>query len=130
MKKNTLYRSHFRWFQYIILVVIAAIQIYPLIWLFMFSLKSNQEIFGANPMALPEKLLWSNFTNVLLNGNLIRYLFNSFFITFIVIILSTLFSAMAAYAIARMRWKLRDHVLVRINDSYTSHFIAFILIFE
>lgn len=38
-----------------LLIVIAIIQIYPLFWLITFSLKTNQEIFGGNPLGLPEK---------------------------------------------------------------------------
>ncbi|WP_105616756.1 carbohydrate ABC transporter permease [Vallitalea okinawensis] len=101
----------FKIFQYTVLILIACVQIYPLIWLLTFSLKSNQEIFGANPMALPEKYMFSNYSKILFEGNLIRYFFNSTFVTFVSIAISTLLSAMAAYAIARMRWKWKDNML-------------------
>lgn len=97
--------------QFLILIAIAFIQIYPLFWLLTFSLKTNQEIFGKNPMALPKIMMWNNYSKVLFDGNLVRYLFNSFFVTLLTIIISTIISAMAAYAIARMRWKLSEHVL-------------------
>lgn len=96
---------------YIILMLIAFIQIYPLFWLLTFSLKSNLEIFGANPMALPEKFMISNYTNVLVNGNLIQYLLNSSFVTVVTIIFSNILSAMAAYAIARMKWRFKGSML-------------------
>lgn len=111
MKKTLHKLKELRVLQYGILSVIAFVQIYPLLWLLTFSLKTNQEIFGKNPLALPKHMMWSNFSNVLFNGNLLKYLLNSFFVTAVVIIISTLISAMAAYAIARMNWKFRDNML-------------------
>jgi len=97
--------------QLTLLTVIAVIQLYPLFWLIMFSLKSNKEIFGDNPMAMPKEWLVSNYSEILFDGNMIRYLFNSIFVTAIVIIISTLVSAMAAYAIARLTWRFKEHIL-------------------
>jgi raffinose/stachyose/melibiose transport system permease protein len=95
-----------------ILLLIAAIQIYPLIWLIMFSLKSNQEIFGKNPLAFPQELLWGNYARALLDGNIGRYLTNSVIVTAASVIITSLLAAMASYAIARMQWKLSQTMLV------------------
>lgn len=40
---------------FIILVLIALIQLFPLYWLITFSLKSNIEIFGDNVIGLPRE---------------------------------------------------------------------------
>lgn len=109
--KERLTKNSFKIFQLIILSLIAIIQIYPLIWLVFFSLKSNQEIFGPNPLALPKQLLFSNYSKVLFDGNLIKYLINSFIVTFVTVAVSSIIAAMASYAIARMRWKLNETVL-------------------
>ncbi len=105
--KNTVFKI----FQYTVLIMIALIQIYPLFWLLTFSLKTNQEIFGANPMALPLSFKISNYSNILFEGNLLRYLFNSTFVTGATIAIAILVSAMSAYAIARMNWKMKDNVM-------------------
>lgn len=47
-----------------VLAVIAAIQIFPLIWLILFSLKSDSEIFGGNIIGLPAKFLWQNYAKL------------------------------------------------------------------
>lgn len=44
MKKGKVKRG----FLQVFLILFAVIQIYPLIWLIFFSLKSNNEIFGGN----------------------------------------------------------------------------------
>lgn len=95
-----------------ILLFIAAIQIYPLLWLIMFSLKSNQEIFGKNPLALPKKLLWENYARALFDGNIARYFINSIIVTVVAVIITGILAAMASYAIARMEWKLSQAMLV------------------
>ncbi len=97
---------------YITLIIIALIQIFPLYWLFIFSLKNNKEIFGKNPLALPTEFHFENYADVLSKGNVARYFMNSVLVTFLTILISTIISAMAAYAIARMTWKLSNKVLL------------------
>jgi len=95
----------------IFLIAFAIIQIYPLIWLFLFSLKDNAEIFGGNVMGLPRRWLWSNYTNALTSGNVWVYTINSALVTAITIVVSGILGVMASYAIARMRWKLSNVTL-------------------
>ena len=42
-------------FTYIILSIWAIINLFPLYWLFTFSLKNNKEIFGGNIIGLPKE---------------------------------------------------------------------------
>ncbi|MDO4678137.1 MAG: carbohydrate ABC transporter permease [Eubacteriales bacterium] len=95
---------------YIVLILFAVIQIYPLIFLLFFSLKDNNEIYGGNVMGLPQTLHWSNYKNALVNANVIHYLFNSILVTAIVILVSGLLACMVSYAIARMRVKINNMV--------------------
>lgn len=95
---------------YIVLILFAVIQIYPLIFLLFFSLKDNNEIYGGNVMGLPKTLHWSNYKNALVNANVIHYLFNSILVTAIVILVSGLLACMVSYAIARMRVKINNMV--------------------
>jgi raffinose/stachyose/melibiose transport system permease protein len=90
----------------IVLGIIAAMQLYPIIWLALFSLKNNNEIFGGNIAGLPQNFLWSNYTFALTNGNVLKYFFNSAFVTAITILIVLILSSMTAYAVTRMNWKL------------------------
>ena len=81
--------------------------IYPLIWLVFFSFKSNEEIFGGNVIGPPKEWLIENYKDALLGGKVLGYLGNSVFVTFVVIIASTVLISMVAYAVTRMKWKLR-----------------------
>lgn len=96
----------------ILLFLIAAIQLYPLLWLFLFSFKSNNDIFGANIAGLPTVWHWENYSYALLSGGILRYFLNSVFYTTVTVIIAGLLSAMSAYAISRMQWKLRGSTYI------------------
>lgn len=96
---------------YIALIIVAIFQIYPLIWLFLFSLKSNAEVFGLSPFALPQEPKWENYVRVWTDGNIDLYFFNSVWITIVSVILTVLLASFVTFAITRMQWKLNKLVL-------------------
>ena len=89
-----------------ILIIIAFIQVYPLIWLVLVSFKNNVEIFGGNVLGLPKVWRISNYKDALTNGNVGLYFLNSTVVTALTIGISSVVTATAAYAISRMKWKL------------------------
>jgi raffinose/stachyose/melibiose transport system permease protein len=93
-----------------ILLIIALGQLFPLYWLITFSLKTNSEIFGDNVLGLPQFWLWENYTTAINDGGILRYFINSIIYTGLTVIVVGVLTSMAAYAIARMRWKLKDVV--------------------
>ena len=91
---------------YIFLGIWALINLFPIYFMFTFSLKSNEEIFGANVIGLPREWLFSNYTRALGTGNMLLYFFNSLLVTTLAIVISLFAAMMATYAITRIRWKL------------------------
>lgn len=91
---------------YILLVIWAVIQLFPLYYLLTFSLKTNSEILGENILGLPENWRWSNYMEVIRSSNILKYFANSLFVTVATIILVIVISLMAAYGVYRMEWKL------------------------
>ena len=53
---------------YIFLALFTVVQIYPLFWMFCFSLKNNNEILE-KCSSLPQHWLWSNYAEAWTNGN-------------------------------------------------------------
>ncbi|MDE6202968.1 MAG: carbohydrate ABC transporter permease [Lachnospiraceae bacterium] len=94
----------------VVLIAFAVIQLYPLVFLFFFSLKDNNEIYGGNVMGLPRQFKWSNYENALFNANVGNYLLNSIFVTLVVILISGVLACMVSYAIARMTVKINGFV--------------------
>ncbi len=98
------------YFQFFILSIIAITQLFPLYWLLTFSLKSNAEIFGENVIGLPQSWRWENYITALTDGGIFRYFMNSVIYSVLTVLLSGLLAAMAAYAIARMKWRKKAFV--------------------
>ena len=77
----------------------------PFIFVVMTSLKSQQETFTSAVWALPRSLNFNNYI-ALLNGGFWVYLRNSVFVLGLSITLILVISSMAAYAFARLRFRL------------------------
>ena len=105
-KKKNIFAKPALW---LILVVIAVIQIFPLIWLLDFSLASN-EMFTSGLLIIPKKIQWGNYAKAFVDGHFLLYLKNSILINGLAVILVILVSIMAAFACRRMKWKLSGFV--------------------
>lgn len=103
MKKFTIGKG----VKYALLIFWTLVNLFPLYWMFTFSLKENSEIFGENIIGLPRHWLWSNYSEALTTGNMARYFFNSIIVTGITIILTVFLALMATYALTRMEWRGR-----------------------
>lgn len=97
---------------YIFLILWTIIQIFPLYWLFTFSLKDNAEIFGGNIVGLPSKWHWENYSKIFTQGHVYIYMLNSLFVAFFTIIITLLLASMASYALIRLKWKLSKPVYI------------------
>lgn len=94
----------------VLLFLVAVVQLFPLYWMITFSLKGNKEIFGGNILGLPQEWRFDNYTTVFEQTHILRYLINSIAVTALTIAFTLLLSAMATYAIARLRWYLSKAV--------------------
>ncbi len=83
------------------------INIFPVYWMFTFSLKNNEEIYGSNVVGLPQHWLWSNYTSALKIGSIGRYFFNSAVVATATILITLVVALMATFALTRMIWKRR-----------------------
>jgi raffinose/stachyose/melibiose transport system permease protein len=94
-------------FVYAGLIIWAVISVFPVYWMLTFSLKNNEEIFGANVAGLPRYWLWSNYTNALNTGHMYTYFLNSVIVAAATIAITLIASFMATYALTRLVWKGR-----------------------
>lgn len=96
---------------YILLTIVAALQLLPLVWLFFFSLKNNQEVFNLPPLSLPTHWRWENYEKVWSSGNISVYFLNSAWITIVASALTIVLGSLVTFAITRMKWKGSSFVL-------------------
>ncbi|MDO3410361.1 carbohydrate ABC transporter permease [Saccharibacillus sp. CPCC 101409] len=87
-------------------------QLYPLLWLLIYSLKTNDEILSGSFFALPKVWQWGNYSDAVDSGNYIRYLGNSLFVTATTMFGVILLSSLAAFAITRFRWKYGQLIML------------------
>ena len=83
------------------------INLFPVYWMFTFSLKDNPEIFGENVAGLPKHWLWSNYASALKVGHIGKYFFNSAVVAIATIIITLIVALMATFALTRLIWKRR-----------------------
>ena len=95
---------------YLFFVLMTALYLVPLLWVFSVSFKTNAEIFSS-PFSLPKSLFVDNYVVAWTAGKLGIATWNSFLVCVITLLLSMLIGSMIAFAIARMQWKLTKLVL-------------------
>jgi raffinose/stachyose/melibiose transport system permease protein len=93
-----------------IVVVIVIVQVYPLVWLFLTSLKNNRQFTEGNPFAIPTSLTFSNYTRAFNVGNLGLNMVNSFVVTLGANLLIVAFGMMGAYALTVLGFKFSGAV--------------------
>ncbi len=93
------------WLTYLLLSLYSVVIVMPIVWMIFSSLKTMRELF-ASPFAPPSAPQWGNFASAWTSG-ISRYLVNSLVITGVSVLLIVVFSGMAAYAFARLRFPAR-----------------------
>lgn len=91
---------------WVILSLVAVIQIFPLVWLINFSLASSNEMFTSGLLIIPAKIQWGNYVKAFVDGHFLLYLKNSVFINSLAVFVVVIVSIMAGFACKRMKWKL------------------------
>jgi multiple sugar transport system permease protein len=95
---------------YAAMSLLAIIALVPFIWTVSSSLKSLDTIFNAPLQVIPHPPHWSNYSNVWHELPMARWIFNSAYIVVLAVAGRVMFSAMAAYAFARLRFPGRDWI--------------------
>lgn len=91
--------------KYVTLILFTVMCLYPLVWLFLSSFKTNQELYF-NTWGLPENWQLTNYVNAVVKGGVLRYFGNSVIIAVSAVLVTVVLATMASYAITRMEWKL------------------------
>ena len=90
---------------YVFLILLAIIYIVPLLWVLITSLKDDSTLM-LSPWAMPAHIEWGNYEFAWTKGHLGTAMLNSLIVCTTTLVISMLFGSMAAFSIARLRWKL------------------------
>ena len=96
----------------LLLAALAVVVVYPLLWMAISAFKTNAELFG-DPWGLPAEWRFSNYVQARDYG-VVHYIFNSLIVTAGSIILVTLVSSFAAFALVQVRIPLSQPILLLI----------------
>ena len=89
----------FRTITGVLVSLIVIMQVYPLAWLFITSLRTESDFVNGNPFALPSEITLDNYARAFGVGNLGHNIVNSLIVTLGANVLIVLLGMMAAYAI-------------------------------
>jgi multiple sugar transport system permease protein len=107
------------------MIIVIVVSLFPFYWMLRTALSSNNALYAGSHSLLPVQFSWGGFKRVfgLQSGqaaldaggagqpiNFWRYLLNSVVVSTLVTGGQVLFSALAAYAFARLRWRHRNRV--------------------
>jgi len=100
---------------YLFLVIIAILQLFPLLWVFDYSLLKSGDLFGPELLKLPLVPQWGNYVRAWVDGKIPRYFLNSTIVVASSVAVSALISFCLAYSITRMKWKLRPVAMATVT---------------
>ncbi|MEW1822644.1 carbohydrate ABC transporter permease [Arthrobacter sp. NPDC080031] len=105
-RKPNVFRSLSR----VLIVLIVVVQVYPLAWLFLTSLRNEHDFATGDPFALPSSISFDNYARAFQTGNLGQNILNSFIVTMGANLLIVLLGMMAAYALQVLGFRFSKFV--------------------
>lgn len=96
--------------RHVILSAASLIYLFPFIWMLLTSFKTEADIFSAELSLLPSVWTLENYKEALTRVPMLRYLLNGVIVCLGIFALQILFCVPCAYALAKGRFKGRDHL--------------------
>ncbi|HET9436122.1 MAG TPA: carbohydrate ABC transporter permease [Candidatus Limnocylindrales bacterium] len=124
---------------YVILLWIGAVTVLPFAWMLLTSLKGPEDpIFSVPPQFLPAHPTLDNYARVLDTLPVLSFFRNSIIVSVAVTVLSVLVTSLAAYPLAKMRFRGRDLIfylllgtlIVPVQLTYIPSFVLAVNVFH
>lgn len=96
----------------IVVGLLLVVEVYPLVWMFLTSLKSNDDYLNNSTWSLPTTWEWGNYTEAWTTGNIGLYVQNSLLAVVPALALMLLLGTAAGFALQIMVWKGRSLTLL------------------
>lgn len=124
---------------YVVLLAMSVVTVFPFAWMLLTSLKGpGDPIFSVPPQLIPADPTLANYTRVLDTLPVPSFFLNSIIVSCSVTVLSTLVSSLAAYPLAKMRFKGREAIfylllatlIVPVQLTYIPSFVLAVNVFH
>jgi ABC-type glycerol-3-phosphate transport system permease component len=99
---------------YIFLVVFVLVSMFPLIWIFKMSIVTRAELFQSPPTILPNTPTPENYGTIFGDPRFQKALINSTIIAGVTTVICLFFGSIAAYSVARLRFRFKSLVMTLI----------------
>lgn len=96
----------------LLIAVLLLVEILPMIWMFLTSMKSNSDYLNNSAWSLPSHWLWSNYSTAWTTGHIGSYIRNSALAVFPSLALLLLLGTAAGFALQIMVWRGRSVILL------------------
>lgn len=98
--------------RFLLLCVLAVIFLAPMYWMVTTSIKPETDVISTPTQWFPARPTLDNYREVFTSpdGNIMRWMWNSFFVASVFTVLHVLLCALTAYPLARMKFKGRDAI--------------------
>ncbi|WP_019586650.1 carbohydrate ABC transporter permease [Deinococcus apachensis] len=98
--------------RFLLLCLLAVIFLAPMYWMVATSLKAETDVIATPTQWVPARPTLDNYREVFTSpdGNILRWMWNSFFVATVFTVLHVALCALTAYPLARMRFKGRDTI--------------------
>ncbi|EEQ58378.1 ABC transporter, permease protein [Clostridiales bacterium 1_7_47FAA] len=103
---------------YVILAVFVIAALFPIYWMLNTSLKPNNEIYNLIPTFFPKKISLDGYKRLFFKTGFFTHMKNSIMVSSVTSVVSVFFSMLAAYAIARFRFRGKNLISRGIIYSY------------
>ncbi len=126
-------------FWYLVLVGMSVITVFPFLWILLTSLKGpNDAIFSVPPQFIPNDPTLANYARVWDSLPVLTFFLNSIIVTVSVTVLNTLVAALAAYPLAKMRFRGREPLfylllgtlIVPVQLTYIPSYVLAVRVFD
>jgi putative chitobiose transport system permease protein len=124
---------------YAILIGMSVITVFPFAWILLTSLKGpNDLIFSVPPQFVPNDPTLNNYAKVLDALPVAHFFLNSIVVSILVVVLNVLVASLAAYPLAKMRFRGRDAIfylllatlIVPVQLTYIPSFVLAVNVFH
>ena len=99
---------------YVFLFLFVLVSMFPLIWIFKMSIITKSELFASPPTILPQSPTGGEYTQIFSDPAFQKALLNSAIISGVTTVICLFFGSIAAYAIARLRFRFKSPVMTLI----------------
>ncbi|WP_233566613.1 carbohydrate ABC transporter permease [Cohnella endophytica] len=107
IKMQAMAKGYIRWTFVVFMIILVLLELFPLLWLFDFSLLKSGDFYGSQILKWPNPPKWKNYIDAYHNAHIPKLFMNSIIVSAVSIFAIIGCSVAMGYAVVRMEWRFR-----------------------